>query len=350
MIPGRAARATGARRAPTIRHGRGGEEPLPQRRAALRQRAWKVKLQGGMVYDFGDSDSARSWLESRPTHEGLTLSDDEGATWRTLPEIDDMCDLRPKGLQPGRRTASQPRVTSSSAPAAVRTATPAGGQRKSSFTGAHEVAAIRADRGDTGNAKAVGSGASKASKKDAKKSGAGRKTLPKSGASKPVRPPKSTGAVRSAELGRKKGESDGPGLGRLVGLVLVMVVAIGGAAYYFTSATQPEEIPATPAGTQVTWVLQQMNGGAATLTPQQVQQHFSATALTQTPADDLISGLRYYDERAPGYDFQRVVSKQGETRVAIGVMTAIGLTATIEVEVEPTPPHKITNLQFHIDE
>lgn len=314
--------AAGAR-ATNVRSGRTSTEVPVAPRAALRQRAWKIKIPGGMVYDFSDSDSARKWLESRSSLEGITLSDDAGASWSAPSEIDDMCDVRPKGISAGRRTG--PHSAYQTGEVSARSGS--GASRRTSFTGAHEAAAQRADGG---------------------RSGASAK-VPASGAVRRSRPSHTTGAVRSKEIGRKKAEKDGPDMGRMVGLVVVMLLCVAGAAYYFGAAASPDEMPATPAGEKANWVLLQMNGGAASLTTSQVQQHVASSALSRMSAEDLIAGLQFYDERAASYDFQQVVAEQSEYRLSFQVLTAIGYTATIDLEVEPAAPHKISQLNFQLD-
>lgn len=315
--------ASGAR--PTsVRSGRTSTEVPAAPRAALRQRAWKIKIPGGMVYDFSDSDTARKWLESRSSLEGITLSEDAGASWSAPSEIDDMCDVRPKGITASRRTG--PHSAFQTGEVSARSGS--GASRRTSFTGAHEAAAQRADGG---------------------RSGASSK-VPASGAVRRTRPSHTTGAVRSKEMGRKKAQKDGPDMGRMIGLVVVMLLCVAGAAYYFGAAAAPDELPATPAGEKAAWVLQQMNGGAASLTPTQIQQNVASSALSRMSAEDLISGLQFYDERSAGYDFQQVVSEQSDYRFSFQVLTSIGYTATIDLEVEPAPPHKISQLNFQLDE
>jgi hypothetical protein len=52
------------------------------------------------------------------------------------------------------------------------------------------------------------------------------------------------------------------------------------------------EIPRTPVGTQLAWLLRELNGGSATITEDELEDHFSSRFLRAVPARAMILFLR----------------------------------------------------------
>jgi pimeloyl-ACP methyl ester carboxylesterase len=104
-------------------------------------------------------------------------------------------------------------------------------------------------------------------------------------------------------------------------------------------------IPATPAGDQLTWVLAQLNGGAAALSETELSTHFAPTFLAEFPVP-LLGLLRQTAADYAPITFAGFPFPPTATGAVAEVDLATGEHAAIYVTVEPGPPHRITRLDL----
>src|SRR5215213_2759735 len=116
-------------------------------------------------------------------------------------------------------------------------------------------------------------------------------------------------------------------------------------------STPTMEIPESPVGDQLVWILAQLNGGATTLTEADIRAHFAPAFLMDVlPAPILLDLLRqtaaqYAPVTFTGFAFPPT---------ATGAVAHIGLVdpgtgeqVAIYVTIEPDPPHRITRLDLN---
>jgi pimeloyl-ACP methyl ester carboxylesterase len=135
----------------------------------------------------------------------------------------------------------------------------------------------------------------------------------------------------------------------------VLLVALAAAVLVGCNPDRPSggaskrvQIPASPVGDQLTWVMAQLDGGADALTQTDVEAHFAPVFLETFPPQPLIELFRQTSDRAGG------VSLTGFSR-PLGPTEAIGLIlsqqpvdgtrhAAVYINVEDQVPHRITYL------
>jgi pimeloyl-ACP methyl ester carboxylesterase len=115
-------------------------------------------------------------------------------------------------------------------------------------------------------------------------------------------------------------------------------------------STPTVEIPASPVGDQLLWVLAQLNGGATDATAADVRAHFAPSFLTDfLPAPILLDLLRqtsaqYAPVTFTGFAFPPTTT--GAVAHIDLVDPDTGEQAAVYVTVEPEPPHRITRLDL----
>lgn len=110
-------------------------------------------------------------------------------------------------------------------------------------------------------------------------------------------------------------------------------------------AAEPE-IPDTPVGRQLRWVLDQLNGAAANLDDATVTARFTPAFLTSLPPAPLLQLLQ---ESALGHGPIRVTGLAGpttDTALIALAETRVGEPVAIYLNVEAIPPHRITSLEL----
>jgi len=135
----------------------------------------------------------------------------------------------------------------------------------------------------------------------------------------------------------------------LLGLALAATLLVG------CNADQPQggesqavQIPATPVGDQLRWVLSQLNGGVDALTQTKVETHFAPVLLETFPPQGLIELFRQTSNQAGDISLTSLSRPLGPTE-AIGLITAqrpVGGTrrAAVYINVEDEVPYRITYL------
>jgi pimeloyl-ACP methyl ester carboxylesterase len=111
---------------------------------------------------------------------------------------------------------------------------------------------------------------------------------------------------------------------------------------------QAVQIPATPVGDQLNWVMAQLNGSADALTQTEVEAHFAPVFLEAFPPQPLIELFRQTSEQAGGISLTGFSQPLGPTE-AIGLILAqrpVDGTrrAAVSINVEDEVPHRITYL------
>jgi beta-lactamase class A len=133
---------------------------------------------------------------------------------------------------------------------------------------------------------------------------------------------------------------------------LVLLLTIGCLAPAITvqaansNAAPALAIPDTPAGTQLTWALNQINGGAGSLQVGDVSDRFATDFLAALPAASLISVLQNLAGPLAPVSVARVEGGGTATRANALLTTATGQTWRVQLGVEPDPPYRINDLFF----
>jgi pimeloyl-ACP methyl ester carboxylesterase len=115
-------------------------------------------------------------------------------------------------------------------------------------------------------------------------------------------------------------------------------------------STPTLEIPSSPVGDQLVWVLAQLNGDGATLTEEELTAHFAPAFLTLfLPAPVLLDLLRqtatqYAPVTFTGFPYPPTTTSAVAHIDLVDPDT--GGRAAIYVAVEPDPPHRITRLDL----
>ena len=115
-------------------------------------------------------------------------------------------------------------------------------------------------------------------------------------------------------------------------------------------STPTIEIPESPVGDQLVWILAQLNGGATTLTEADVRAHFAPAFLMDVlPAPILLDLLRqtaaqYAPVTFTGFAFPPTGT--GAVAHIDLVDPGTGEQVAIYVTIEPDPPHRITRLDL----
>lgn len=104
------------------------------------------------------------------------------------------------------------------------------------------------------------------------------------------------------------------------------------------------EIPSTPVGEQLGWVLAQLNGGAATLGEADIASHFSPSFLSTFPAPAILDLLRQTGAEYAPINFAGFAYPPTATGAIALVEAKSGQRAALTLTIAPNPPHLITRL------
>ena len=164
-------------------------------------------------------------------------------------------------------------------------------------------------------------------------------------------------SARFHRIGSSTQGLDGLGRTRRSAAPLAVLLGLGLAATLLVgcNADQPQggepqavQIPATPVGDQLRWVLSQLNGGADALTQTKVETHFAPVFLETFPPQGLIELFRQTSDQAGDISLTSFSRPLGPTE-AIGLILAqrpVGGTrrAAVYINVEDEVPYRITYL------
>lgn len=115
------------------------------------------------------------------------------------------------------------------------------------------------------------------------------------------------------------------------------------------TATAPE-IPDTPVGRRLAWVLETLLPDPASLSPDDVAPHFTQEFLAAVPAADLLALLADFRRT---YGLPRLtgfIAPPGETQAIATVTTGSGARFTLSIAVEGAEPHRISGLFLSPDQ
>jgi pimeloyl-ACP methyl ester carboxylesterase len=165
--------------------------------------------------------------------------------------------------------------------------------------------------------------------------------------SAPIHLPRSGSSTRGLDRSGNRWRAGGP---RTVFLVALAVTALVGCNPDRPSGGESQEvqIPATPVGDQLGWVMARLNGGTGTLTETDVEAHFAPVFLETFPPQPLIELFRQTSDQAGDISLTGFSRPLGPTQ-AIGLILAqrpVGGTrrAAVYINVEDRVPHRITYL------
>lgn len=105
----------------------------------------------------------------------------------------------------------------------------------------------------------------------------------------------------------------------------------------------PVPLPGTPLGDQFTWVLAQMNGGAATLTPTVVITHFAPSLLAGLPPADAILALKQLAALGP-FSFRGFPETPTATSAAALLAVPTVKIYRLSLTIEASAPSRLTSL------
>jgi beta-lactamase class A/pimeloyl-ACP methyl ester carboxylesterase len=134
----------------------------------------------------------------------------------------------------------------------------------------------------------------------------------------------------------------------LIALLLLVPTSPAGAtqADTATPVVTSAVIPATPVGAQLAWVLDQLNGRAATLTEADAEAHFAPAFLAQFPTAALVDLLRQTAAEHAPVTFAGFAGPPSATGAIALVVAKGGEQGAVYLDVEADPPHRITGLEF----
>lgn len=294
---------------------------------------WKVKDPIGMVYTFADTESLRMWLTSRSTFEGLFVSPDE-VSWEEVEQVAPLAGVRATGFSASRRA-----VTSQSA-AQVLPAAKAGS--RTSFSGAHEIAAAAADRvtrtPPSTRTRPAAVPAEARPLVDQSGSGAARRTATTG------RMP--TAADRRQQQRAEQSESK-QATATVIRTVVLLVVLVGLAGFAATrlfGSDAPAGYPSTPAGERASWVVDALNDPVRLANLPTIQQQFASSALQETSAEEWRDLLTYYGGLVPAYEYQGVARERSPHELVVSLSTSLAHALELQVETETTPPFGILSI------
>ncbi len=291
-------------------------EPAPRPAPKLAQ-LHKVRADSGIIYDFHDMPAVRKWLSTRATFDDLKVSADGGETWNVVSDVPELSDVKPTGnkprtgslpaIAPDPRTTTQPGIKlpatgpTPAVPPPSRT-TGSVATVPPNATGSVDAAATR-----TASRAAVGEGKDKDKDGDAKK----KKGIP---------------AWRA-------------------GLYVAVVTgtALAGAVFLGEEDRGPQ-IPDTPAGDHLRWVMSNISGGSSALNQAAIDARFEAEAAAQV-GTAVIERLQFLDEWRAQYVITSFVGTSSNDWLVTSVQTEGGDQGYIVIGTEPAPPHRINVFQ-----
>ncbi len=124
---------------------------------------------------------------------------------------------------------------------------------------------------------------------------------------------------------------------------LVLVVASVAAA---RSMGPSSEIPDTPVGDQLGWVLDTLNGGIARESVASISGRFAPSALGSVSGANLMAQLGYWADRHVGYRYTRSEGRPSRTHLSSIVVTATMEFGLIEIQTEPEEPYRIVRFRI----
>ena len=297
---------------------------------------WKVRNSSGMIYDFPDTRSVKGWLEGRTSHLDLELSHDGGDTWKAITAFDDLVGIQPRGFR-----SSSLRLNEGLQRAAADSLKSGQSSRTSSGTGASGTADYR-----SGAARAAAK-ADERAKGDSKASPASKD---KKGNKKDQKRKKSN-APRTKRMRDQEAEIERSRRNFRIGTGVAILICCAVAWVVFKKNEARQTLPDTPAGAQMAWVIDALNGEATDMASAEIEQHFVAASLSVAGEGDvgrgarlILNELRFWHEQYPYYQFDQIVGRATPSYLEAELATSIGEAGVVGLEVQRDPPHQVISL------
>jgi beta-lactamase class A len=133
--------------------------------------------------------------------------------------------------------------------------------------------------------------------------------------------------------------------------VVTMTVSTIGLSAANAQQASPEsspasQIPDTPIGQQLTWLLGAMNGNPDEITADIVTQHFAPEFLQQVPAAQLVPILKQTAMAYAPFVLTGFASPPTDTQASALVQSHSGQMLSVQIAVTPDAPHQIIGLLF----
>lgn len=314
---------------------------------APRGAAFKVRNSVGITYDFPDLVNVRRWLEGRASHDELSISNDGGATWHAPAELAEVADVRPAGLRSSPLTENMRSARQTGSFRAIGS-TDSGPSKGEASARAEAMIAPTQQSGllslASASAATEPAPAATASATDAATS----LTEGMASAARGPQARRETEAAPHSKKARSAGkEENKPRRLKLLLAIGAAVAVIAGAGQFVVTKQEPGlQIPNSPAGRQVAWVLETIQGGTVTLSDATLQERFAPSVLEQVPLATLRQQLEYYDSWRSDYRPIRFARPPTPTLLEITVLTNGGDTGVIRIETEGEAPHRMVGLNF----
>jgi CubicO group peptidase (beta-lactamase class C family) len=104
------------------------------------------------------------------------------------------------------------------------------------------------------------------------------------------------------------------------------------------------ELPSTPVGRQMAWLINLLATGAMGLQPSEVEEHAAPSLLAQMPSEALANRLQDVSTQMGGMEIERV-DEVGPDSLSVRVL-AYGYGWEVGIAVEPEPPHRLARIDF----
>jgi len=321
---------------------------------------WKARSNVGLVYDFPDRPSVRTWLGRRDDHTGIEVSFDGGEKWYLPTEVAGLRDVKPgsNATSTGRMRRSSRAVESVDSP---RSSMSGPEKRKTippATTALSAIPDVRSTQPPTKRPAAttaapVAAGSRTGSMRRATTTGSTRTAAEEARAAVEAKraaadQKRSAKAEKKSKKKRSKREDDV--LTRRVGLLAVLfIVGIGAAAYYFITQNSTDGFPDTPAGAQAQWALEMVNADVEEITEEAVAPRLDPAILDEHGAEVFVEQLRYFATTRTSYEFVRLMDSTTRTRIDAEIRTNAMEGGVLTVVVSEEEPNLIIGLQFQGD-
>ncbi len=127
--------------------------------------------------------------------------------------------------------------------------------------------------------------------------------------------------------------------------VLACVLALAVALSVAALRPKRHEIPDTPAGAQLAWILGIFNGGSYILSAELINARFAPQTIEEVGVDGIGTALMAWDARHERYTLELIETRRPRTRVAALMTTQAMDWGRIVITTEPEPPHRIIDLR-----
>lgn len=291
-----------------------------------RTRRWRLRMESGITFDFGDTESVRDWLSGQKSHDGITLQADGTGEFSPIASWPDLAEVRAAGY----RT----RYTSTAAVNAVRT-TGAG----ASLAGA-SMPAGPPPGPSHGTADAEASVPHSLPSATVVPAAAAALPPPRrSAALGAIRPGPATSTSKAIDPAKKARRQR---LMVLVGsLAATIAIAFG---FWFAANREEVRLPETPAGERMEWFIRQINGDASMLGNAEIERVFAPEFLREIPAERVIDQLQGLDEWQSEFRLIGVESSSGGWDLRARLITGGGHLGEVRLYVSDTEPHRVLGM------